>query len=212
MAVLAQSIISRVRTQLVDTNTANQQWSDTEMLRWLSDGQRTIVAASPSASAIRANITLAAGTKQKLPDDAHLLLDVERNVGGRAIRKADEATIDAFSPDWHAATPTTAVKHYLFNQFMPVDFYVYPPNDGTGEIEVIYSRDPPELTSLNDPLTVTPIYQTALVDYLMFRCHQKDSDYAANSAAQGYLALFQAVFTAGESGQIAQSPTASGAS
>ena len=47
MAVTAQTILTRVRTQLIDELT-QQRWTDPELLRWLSDGQRTLVAMDPA--------------------------------------------------------------------------------------------------------------------------------------------------------------------
>lgn len=217
MTVTAQSIISRVRTQLVDTNVSIQHWSDTELLRWLSDGQRTLVSVNPSASAKRAQLPLAAGTKQTLPSDAHMLLDIERNIvgtaPGRAIRRTDQATLEAFDPDWHTKTQTVTVKHYLYNPLLQDEFYVYPPNDGTGKAEVIYSVMPPDLAALTDSLVVQDIYQTALFDYVMFRAHQKDSDFAAGGGvAQTYLNAFTTVISGEAQGQGAQQPNSSGAS
>lgn len=211
MTVTAQSIISRVRTQLIDVG-ATQHWSDAELLQWLSDGLRTLVGANPAASATRFELAMVAGTKQTLPADGHLLLDVERNTTGRAVRKADQAALDAFSPEWHTSTQAAAVKHYIYNPLMQQQFYVYPPNDGTGSLQIIYSVMPADLTAVSDVLPVDDIYQTALFDYVMYRCHQKDSDYAAGGVANAYFTAFQAVATGTVAGEAAQQPNSSGAS
>lgn len=196
MAVLASSIVTRVREQLIDTGTP-PRWSDAELLRFLSDGQKTIVALAPAASAVIASHQLAAGTRQSIPVDGYMLLTIFRNMGtngstpGRVCRIVSRELLDAVDPDWHVATASAVVKNYIFDPATSDVFYVYPPNTGTGYVEMSYSVSPTELTSLSDELIVDELYSPALADYVMFRAHQKDSDFSAGqSLAQTYLALF----------------------
>ena len=204
-------MIDRVRSQLIDT-AADQRWTDEELLRWLSDGQRSVVAFSAGASSITAVAQLDSGTRQYLPSNAHMLLTIVRNVlptsdPGRACRIVSREVIDAQDPYWHTATAQTTVYNYIFDPQEPKKFYVYPPNTGAGLVELVYAVLPPELTSLNDPLSVQELYQTALVDYVMFRAHQKDSDFAAGQAvAAQYLQLFLAYMGQGEQSQLQSNP------
>lgn len=212
MAVTAQTIIDRVRTQLIDTGTT-QRWTDSELLKWLSDGQRSVVAFAPSASSTDAVLQLASGTKQSIPSDGHMLLTIVRNTdvtgttGGRVCRIVTRELLDAQNPDWHNSSNSTTVQNYIFDPMEPKKFYVYPPNDGTGYVECVYSVMPSDLTSVSDVLDVQDIYQTALVDYVLFRAHQKDSDFAAGQAvAQNYLQLFLSYMGQGEASQVASNP------
>lgn len=198
MSVTAQLIIDRVRLQLID-NGAVKRWSDTELLLWLSDGQRAIVTAFPGNSSSTEVVPLVAGTKQTIPSDGNMLLYIVRNTNstgttaGRAVRIVSREILDAQNPDWHSSTASAVVQNYIFDPQEPKIYYVYPPNTGTGYVEMIYSHLPGEMTSLSDTLVVQDIYQTALFDYVMFRAHQKDSDFAAGQAiATTYLQLFLA--------------------
>lgn len=209
MTVTVQGIIDRVRTQLIDTD-AVQRWSNTELLQWLTDGERTIVAIAPGASSTNATISLVSGTLQPIPANGHMLLSITRNTSGRAVRVVGRELMDAYNPDWHTATPTSLVQNYIFDPQQPRQFYVYPPNNGTGSVDIVYSVMPAERTSMSDTLEVIDLYQTALVDYILYRAHQKDSDFAAGAAiAANYLQTFLAFMQQGEGSQLANNPNLS---
>lgn len=197
MAVVASSIISRARNQLADTGSP-QRWTDAELLNWISDGQRAIVVADPTASQTVTTVAMVAGTRQTLPSGAHKLIHIYRNLSvsgtpGKACSYVPLSLLDTQYPSWHTDTAVAAVTHWSYDENDPVGFYVYPRNDGTGRVELNYSVMPIDLATTSTTITVRDIYQTALVDYVLFRAHSKDSDYAAGQAlAAGYLQSFSA--------------------
>ena len=195
MTVLASSIINRVRLQLVDTS-ASPRWSDTELLNWLSDGQRSIVAAIPYAAPVKVVQAMVAGVEQPLPAVAHQLITVYRNlslsgVRGQSCQEVDRKLMDLQYSSWPADAPSSTVRAWWYDVDDPQNFYVYPPNDGTGSVELAYALMPVDVASDATPLVVRDIFQTALFDYVMARAHQKDSDYAAGGAlVTAYMQLF----------------------
>jgi hypothetical protein len=197
MTVTANTIITRVRTQLIDER-PTQRWSDDELLRWLSDGQRTMVAMDPSLGVIVDSQQLVPGTQQQLPEGGFLLMDIQLNMGhdgqtpGRVITVVSRENLDRTDPNWHASRRSDVTLHYIYDPKQPRIYYVYPPSTGVGFVNLARAHVPPDFVTLADPLTVPDLYQTGLFDYVMFRAHQKDSDYAAgDQKAQGYLVLFQ---------------------
>lgn len=211
MTVLASTIIGQVRPPLIDTG-SQPRWSDTELLTYMSDGQRTMVALSPSITAVRVVVQLAAGSRQAIPADGHVLLDVVRNMGldgtspGRAVRIINRELLDAYRPTWTADPASPTLQNYIFNPIEPTAFYTYPPASGAGFVELLYSQVPPELTATSDPLTIPDLYQTALFYYVMFRAHSKDNDFGSAAQAQNYMALFQSFMGTGRTGDLAESP------
>jgi hypothetical protein len=208
MAVTAQTILTRVRTQLIDELTT-KRWSDDELLRWLSDGQRTVVAMDPSLGQVTGSLALLAGTQQVLPDGAFLLLDIQRNMGkdgltpGRVVTVVSRENLDRTDPMWHASRRSDITYHYIYDPKQPKTYYVYPPSTGQTFLEVSRAENPPDFTAMTDVMTIEDLYQTALFDYVMFRAHQKDSDYAAgNEKAQMYLQLFQLFMSGHEAGKL----------
>jgi hypothetical protein len=205
MSVAASVIINRARDVLIDAGAT--RWTDQELLRWLSDGQRAVVMAVPAACARRQTLTLEPGTLQTLPAGTYMLISVERNNGaadgtqpGRAVRLVPREMLDNFNPDWHSATAQAVVQSYVYDPATtPLNFYVSPPNDGTGHADVVISQLPTEITATAQNISIDDIYQTPLVDYVLYRAFLKDSDYAtvqtvyqAKSLAQGYLDAFVA--------------------
>jgi hypothetical protein len=184
MALLtAGTIIDKVSTILLDTS--NVRWTRAELLGWLNEAQKVVVAAKPSASVVTASIRLAAGTKQAIPTAGWLLLDITRNMGttgataGAAIRIVTREVLDAFQPTWHSATATDAVENYIFSLNDEETFYVYPPNTGDGYVEMSYSKVPTVITSEGSVIGVSDMYESVLIDYVCYRAHIKDSEYAA---------------------------------
>lgn len=196
MAVTAQSIIDKVRVQLIDTG-VTQRWTDAELLYWVSDGQRAIVAALPQSAYKVVTVSLVSGTRQSLPTDGYKLLDITRNltsggVAGRPCMSIDRAILDRQYPTWHSAGSSPSVLHWTYDPNDPLKFFVYPRNDGAGSVEVVYSYMPADITSVSSTISVRDIYQTPLIDYVLYRAHSKDSDFAAG---QQLAASFMQAFT-----------------
>lgn len=196
MTVAASVLLARVRSQLIDDGSV-PRWSDAELLRLMSDGQRTIVTIDPTASATRATVQLASGTLQDLPAGGNKLLRVIRNMGtagttpGRVVRPASLDLVDSQDPDWHTLTKVTDIKNFMVDPEDDSIYWVYPPSNGSGYVQINYSAIPTELTATTDNLGVGDIYQTPLVDYVMWRAHLKDSENSAPNIAMQYFQAFQ---------------------
>lgn len=207
MSVLASSILARARFQLVDSG-ATLRWTDAELLQWLSEGQRAIVMAVPEASQLMATVALIAGTKQTIPAGGHVLLHIYRNltsggVAGQACRQVDGSLMDTQYPTWHTDAATAAALFYVYDRIPnPTVFYVYPPNTGTGSLEVNYSVMPVDVATTATNITVRDIYQVALLDFILYKAHCKDSDYAAGQgAASAYFQAFAAEISSQQAGK-----------
>jgi len=82
--------------------------------------------------------------------------------------------------------------NYLFDQQDQTAFYVYPPNNGKGYLQINYSPIPTDLASENSTISVNDIFQTAILDYILYRANSKDAEYAAGvTLAAGYLQTFK---------------------
>jgi len=210
--VTAQTILNKAAVQLTDL--ANVRWTRTELLSWLNDGMRQIVLMQPSGSSTTVSVKLTAGTRQSIPSDGWLLLQIYRNMGttgttaGRAIRIVSREVLDGFNPGWHTEIPKAEVKNYIYDVQDQLAFYVYPPNTGTQYIELNYSAQPTNLTSESQTIPIFDIFQSALVDYIMFRACSKDAEYAPGlQLAQAYLATFTASVQGKTQSEAVNDPT-----
>lgn len=191
MAITAQSVIQRVVGTLQDTGSV--RWTVPELVRYLNDGQREIIVQRPDAMATNASLTLVAGTKQTIPTGATKLIDVVRNTGGskRAVRICTRSALDAQTPNWHAMTGVTEIRHFIYDPRDPKTFYVYPPAASSGAaLDIVYCALPSDVTEpgagstytdVTGNISVPDIYANALQDYILYRAYTKDSEYVGNA-------------------------------
>lgn len=212
--VTAKTIIDKATIQLIDL--ANIRWTRSELLSWLNDGMRQIVLIQPSASSTTSVIQLQAGTRQYIPDDGWLLLSVYRNMGtagttpGRAIRIISREILDSFNPNWHTDKAAAEVRNYIYTDQDQTAFYVSPPNTGTQYIELNYSVQITDLTVETQPIPIFDIFQSSLLDYILYRACSKDAEYAPGlQLAQGYLATFVAAIQGKNASEVTGNPTQS---
>jgi hypothetical protein len=207
MSVTVQSVIDRAQTVLQDTT--GVRWPVVgELVLWINDAQREIALLKPDASATNATITLATGTKQDIPSGGNRLLKVVRNMsaassgtGKRAVRLVSREVLDGQSPDWHDpsvggdAAHTAIVKHYVYDEANPRNFYVYPGVAGNAYLEIIYSSNP-VVVAQNGSLSIPDIFANAIMNYVLFMAYMKDAEYAGNSQrASSHYQLFTASVT-----------------
>lgn len=190
--MLASDIISSVRVVLNDG--AGVYWTDSEMLGWVNDAQLVVAVVRPDSVSDTADVTLVAGSKQSLPTDGIRLLDIVRNTGGRAVRLIERETLDLFDPSWHTGTASSTVKHYVYDNRVPMTFYVYPPATAGSSVEMTYSKMPTPATSASSALTIPEIYKDIMVNYVLFRAYSKDAEHAANAGlASTYLQILNSL-------------------
>ncbi|MEM5400860.1 DUF6682 family protein [Paraburkholderia unamae] len=193
--ITCTEIINKAATQLLDT--ANTRWPRTELLGWISDGQRQIVQMQPNASATTVAFPLVAGTRQTLPANGYLLLDIYRNLGttgttpGRAIRIVSRTLLDAQDPDWHIANTNPTTKNYVYDVNDKTAFYVYPPAPGGTYIELCYAQAITDFTQESQTIVIEDTLQTCLLDYVLWRACSKDAEYAPGlQLANMYMSSF----------------------
>jgi hypothetical protein len=197
------NLLSRIKDTLQDTTSV--RWPEAELIRYINDAQREIVNFRPESSATTTNVQLTTGTKQTLPSAGLRLIKVVRNMsaaggsatGKRAIRIVNPDILNTQEPDWHDPTVsgdaahTTIVKHYMFDEDDPRNYYVYPGVAGNAFVEVVYSASPTDLTATSSTIGVDDIYANAIIDFVLYRAYMKDAEYAGNAQrASNHYQLF----------------------
>jgi hypothetical protein len=206
--ITAQAIVSDARIILQDAGAV--RWADSELLGWLNDGQREICALRPDAKTRSQTVTLAAGTRQTLPDAATMLVEVTRNMPagnpGLAIRKADRETLDSFVPGWHVLSPVATIQNYLYDPKVPEQYWVYPPAAAGTQIEVVAAERPTDVPAIANVIDLDDMYGNALLDYVLFRAYSKDAEHEGNRAlAMAYRDAFEnslGLKAAGDAGNV----------
>jgi hypothetical protein len=209
MAVTVQSVIDRVQKTLQDTTGVRWPVVD-ELVLWVNDAQREIALLKPDASAKNTTISLVAGTKQEIPSEGNRLLRVVRNMsaatngsGRRAVRIVSREVLDAQTPDWHDPSITgdaahaAIVKHYIYDEQNPRNFYVYPgvASPAASYVEIIYSANPATVAQ-NGNLDIPDIFANAVMNYVLYMAYMKDAEYAGNQQrASSHFQLFMSSIT-----------------
>lgn len=199
MAVTAKDILVDAGELLFDKTYV--RWTLPELVRWLNAGMRDICLAKPSANASSRVLTLAVGPLQSVPTATNLaeplqLIDVVRNitdegpprVAGRSIKVVSRDILDSENPHWHNPKYKRFrkdVRNVTFDEQNPLEFYVYPGNDGTGKVEAVVAQIPApivatagvdELDSYDTEIDLPDIYASPLLDYVLARAYSKDEE------------------------------------
>ena len=185
--VQVQNLLERASTIIQDTT--GTRWPEAELLWWLNDAQREIVLHRPDALSVNERITVTGGqSKQNLPNDALMLIDILRNVtvaadgtvtSGDVIRRTERRVLDDQVPGWHSQS-AGSIDHFVYDERDPKTFYVYPGLEADGHIEGVISKAPTDV-AVGDTITLDDIYANPMLDYILHRAYSKDADYAANA-------------------------------
>lgn len=189
------------------------RWTLPEICDWINEAQRAIVLVKPSASSKSIVLTLVAGTKQTVPQAGDpkplMLVSIVRNLksaatldGGRIITATNRALLDAQEPNWHDKRSVPfrrEARHFVYDEAVPLEFYVYPGNDGTGIVEAQVSTLPAVLAATGDvnllssyaaTLDLPEPYSVPILDYVLYRCQMKDAEAGDASRAAGHYQQF----------------------
>lgn len=190
----AVDLINRVSVTLQDPTFV--RWTQAELLNYLNDAQRQVVLFRPDANASNEVFTCANSAKQSLPPAGIRLINVLRNTGARSITKVDRSILDVQLPTWYeTAASADGVKHYVYDALDPKNFYLFPKPALNHQIDIIYAKSPVDIVISNfttdtQVIGIDDIYANAIMDYMMYRAYQKDSEFANLNRAAVYYQSF----------------------
>jgi hypothetical protein len=201
---------SGARVTLIDA--AKVTWSDVELLGYLNEGIRATVFLKPDTNVVRDYVTLAAGDRQELPAGGVAVLDVLQNSvakGGRNITQVDESLLDECNRFWPAGTRVPQVEHYTADPRDPRRFRVFPPNDGTGSVEVMYGALPTPIAAIGDAVPMSDSYQAALIAFVLSKAYAKNSTKQDLGKSDRYVNQWQGMLGVKSKAQFAVAPKVS---
>lgn len=177
------------RASIILQDNTNVRFPNDELLKFFNDAQKEVVLHRPDANMQNAAFTPIDGSKQTIPTSGLRLIDVVRNVGGYAVTQIDRKILDETLPNWHntVQNATKKVEHFIFDPADPKTFYVYPKAIAASDnLEIIYSAAPTDIAISNFDTDTTlisldDIYANCILDYILYRAYQKDSEFAGNA-------------------------------
>jgi len=202
----ASRIINQARVLLLDPDKV--RWPDAELLGWLNGGQLQIVDVRPDLKYVLVDHALVAGAEQTIPATGLRLIDVKRNVGGRAIRLIERAQLNEFDPDWYTAEPEEWIKHYLYDPQTPRTFEVYPPAFEGQQVRLAHSVPPTDCSTLASNIDLPDTCEGPLIDWVCYRAWSKDGDSPQDGGkAANAIATFMQALTGKTQTDQATAPT-----
>ncbi|MDA4845947.1 DUF6682 family protein [Hoeflea poritis] len=195
---------------LILSDSDKVRWPLAEMVAWLNEGIKQIVLIKPSASSMSIEIDMVEGTRQAVPQSGTptplRIIDFERNITttgnngsqGRIITPVSRDILDAENPRWHDKSYRrfkTEVRHGVFDEDNPLQFYVFPGNDGNGKIAAVVSHLPAPITVAgyeSEDTGLAATYDPVLTDYVLARAFLKDDLTSNPSRSQYHSQLFGA--------------------
>tara|TARA_R100000388_G_scaffold90202_1_gene71446 strand:+ start:522 stop:1199 length:678 start_codon:yes stop_codon:yes gene_type:complete len=190
------------RASIILQDATSVRFPQAELLKFFNDAQKEVVLHRPDASMVNTTFACATGSKQTLPAAALRLVDVVRNTGGQSVTQVDRKILDETLPNWHeTAAGTEGIQHFIYDPADPKNFYIYPKGaSGTHSLEIVYSSVPSEISVSNfatdtQVISIDDVYANCLLDYVLYRSYQKDSEYAGNAqrAAMHYQSFSNAL-------------------
>jgi hypothetical protein len=176
------------RAGIILQDNTNVRFPNSELLKFFNDAQKEVVLHRPDAKMVNTTYNCVDGSKQTLPSAALRLIEIVRNVGGRAVTQVQRRILDETLPNWHETTAgTNKIEHFVYDPADPKNFYVYPKGAaGTHSLEIVYSSAPTEISISNfetDTTTISldDVYANCILDYILYRSYQKDSEFAGNA-------------------------------
>jgi len=183
-------IVGVVEKKALDES--NDDFTQAELIGLYNLALRFIVSLVPRAYAITTAELLAPGTLQSIPATGLVLSGIIRNAGtdgktpGAAITEADLDSINRLVPNWSTETATEEIDNFMRISGMDASFYVSPPSDGTGYVQMVYSAMPPTTTYdedgdwEDDKIPLSDEFIPALPDAMLYNAYDDDTDTPGN--------------------------------
>ena len=185
-------IVNVVEKKAIDEG--NDDFTQAELIGLYNLALRFIVSLVPRAYAIMTSELLAPGTLQSIPATGLVLSNVVRNMGtdgetpGTPVTEADLVAMNKLVPGWSTETASAEIDNFMRVPGMDASFYVSPPSDGTGYVQMVYPATPPTTTYdaagdwEDDKIPLSDEFIPALPDAMLYNAYDDDTDTPGNLA------------------------------
>jgi hypothetical protein len=186
--VVAQTIVDNASKLLHDTSHAH--WTEAELLEYLNEGQRRICLKVPTAYTKNSTVALGAGSRQTIPAEAQLLLDVCLDTSGNYVRRVSFKEVRAYSST--PGTQSANTEEWAYEpEKTPKTWWCWPPNNGAGSVNIDYAAVPTDI-ALVDVILINDTWESTLLDWILFRALSKEKQTKDTVRANLYLESFTA--------------------
>ena len=170
MNTAVRDLIDRVLTAVDDPDADN--WSAPEGIQYLNEALDAMVLLVPQQFTVIEPVQLVAGVKQTLPTLGVQFIRIVR------AREVSLRALEQHYPAWPDEAAGT-VREWARDTAEPTTFWVNPPQSAAspGAVDIEYVKRP-EYVDVGDRLPTDPMYDAAIIEYILYRAYAKDTDYA----------------------------------
>lgn len=196
MAITPGNIIDEVQRKLRDDSTP-VTWTDTNAVEYVNNATFALMTFRPHAFAVNAARVLVAGSKQTLPANTYMLLDLIRNMGsdgsteGKIITLVPRWQIDMLNQHWHKGTGKQYAEHYSYEPEKDKQtYYVFPPVSTTVYyVEENLAQYPTRVTVANQATNITldQGYEPFIKEWVYYEAYNKETNVGSHQQAMQHL-------------------------
>ena len=174
---VGSDVANAVRRQFGDES--GVQVKDADFLRWINDGQRSIVAKN---KVLKGKATLAATPGQADYDmPAARIANIESiHINNIPIPGLSYPDMEKYIEDHPYLTADATGTPVLWYQWGGL-ITLWPTPTQADMISLLYTAFPPELTSLSEALSLPDKYFNVLIDYVLSKAYELDEEFDASS-------------------------------
>jgi len=201
--ILVRDLVQRVNYHLNDSSAV--EWTRSVLLTYLNSAEKDICMMDRKAFVLTEAVQLDPGTLQSVPSDGIGLFRLTRNMGvagltqGNIITEMPLSVMDTY-PEWHSATASTIVEHFIRIPQDDLRYYVYPPVHATTDVyaEIAYPATPPEIVVTDwvsglNTINLPDIYADAIFYLMVFKACDRLKNSISGMAGKAQAALSMAV-------------------
>lgn len=177
-------LIPEVRALIKDADAAAYRNQDTDILAALNRGMKRIALIRPDLFTSFTTLNLVAGVLQTVPNYGRVM-EVYGVTGGNTVAEANRENLDQLTPAWRTATPVAAPTNWMRHTRDANKFFVSPPSNGTGSLDLEYAISPAAL-ALADPILLSDNYEPAIVDMTVAEIEWADDENVLNQRAEAF--------------------------
>lgn len=174
-------VVEYVKRQFGDES--GVQVTDTDLIRWINDGQMEIVAANKILRAKAVAHLIEGQANYDFPLDR--IIDIEAiHVDGIPVQYMKFPDSEKYIIEQDPKRERTGQPLYWYDYANQITFWPKPDKDINSGITVFYVAEPHRVEELTETLSIPDRYYNSLVRYVLAQAYEMDEDWQASRFKQ----------------------------
>ncbi len=153
----------------------------------LNNACLAVINVRPDACVEVATVTLRAGGRQALPDNALRLLEPCYLLDGEGhpvmpVELVVRSEVDRLDPHWLQGELSEEVIEVMFDERLPRVFWTNPPAQAGVQLEMVFSVPPVPVSTMEEAFPLTDKYAPAVMEWVLYLLFSSDSERSTNQA------------------------------